>query len=323
MSGSVASVFGEPDEFQAALREDGIRNLLVTEKGQFRARLTQVRLPHLRLSAGDERLARIAFAVVPADTLLVSLRLGDRPAPIWGGQEMRAGELIALGPGERVHSRSEGPCRWGAIRLPVAELARYWRVMTETPLVIPPIACWRPPRAALRQLRHFHRAAIDTAAARSDVLADSEAAHGLEQQVIHALVASLSAGPVSQTSRQSPRHRGLLARFEQLIEAEPAIGITEIGTALGVSLRVLRECCKQGLGISPSRYRARHGMQRARRALRHENPDATSISTVARRYGFRDPGRFAASYRAFYGESPSVTLQRRFDGVNPTLAGRA
>jgi hypothetical protein len=85
MRGSVISLFSEPDEFQAALREDGVLNLLVTGSGQFRARLTQVRLHHLRLSAGDEYLSRIAFAAVPQDVLFVTLPLGDRPAPIWCG----------------------------------------------------------------------------------------------------------------------------------------------------------------------------------------------------------------------------------------------
>jgi len=89
MPGSVISLFSELDEFQAALREDGLMNLLVTGSGQFRARLTQVTLHRMRLSAGDEYLSRIAFVAVPADMLLVTLPLGDRPAPVWDGVEMR------------------------------------------------------------------------------------------------------------------------------------------------------------------------------------------------------------------------------------------
>jgi hypothetical protein len=106
MSGSVTSVFGEPDDFQPALRADGVLNLLVTGHGQFRSRLTQVALRHLHLSAGDEHLSRIAFVAVPADMFLVLLAIDDRPAPIWGGMEMRVGELITLGAGQRVHTRT-------------------------------------------------------------------------------------------------------------------------------------------------------------------------------------------------------------------------
>jgi hypothetical protein len=66
MPGSVTLAFGEPQDFQAALREDGVLSLLVTARGQFRARLMQVTLHSLRLSAGDEHLPRIAFVAAPA-----------------------------------------------------------------------------------------------------------------------------------------------------------------------------------------------------------------------------------------------------------------
>jgi hypothetical protein len=41
MPGSVTSVFGEAERFEAALREEGCTGLFVTEGGEFRARLMQ------------------------------------------------------------------------------------------------------------------------------------------------------------------------------------------------------------------------------------------------------------------------------------------
>jgi hypothetical protein len=140
----------------------------------------------LRLSAGDERLSRVAFVAVPADTLVVSLAIGDRPAAVWSGVQLRAGELITFGPGQWVHARTDGSSRWGAIRLPQGELTQYGRALTGAEFVIPPAARWRPRRAPLRELRHLHQAAVRRVEARSDVIADNETAHGLEQQVIHA-----------------------------------------------------------------------------------------------------------------------------------------
>src|SRR6516225_4855711 len=118
MPGSVTSVFGEPEEYEAALRADGVLSLLVTGHGRFRARLTQVTLHGLRLSAGDEYLPRIASIAIPADTVLVSLPIGSGPWPVWGGMEMQAREIITLGPRQRVYARTRGPCRWGVIRIP-------------------------------------------------------------------------------------------------------------------------------------------------------------------------------------------------------------
>jgi hypothetical protein len=100
MPGSVTSVFSDAEDFEAALCEEGILSLLVTGRGQFMARLTRITLHRLWLSAAEEQLARIAFVAPPADMLLVSFPIGERPASIWGGIGMSAGEFLTLGPGE-------------------------------------------------------------------------------------------------------------------------------------------------------------------------------------------------------------------------------
>ena len=306
----MTSVFGEPEEFEAALRADGVLSLLVTGHGRFRARLTQITLHRLRLSAGDEYLPRIGFIAIPADTVLVSLPIGSGPSPVWGEMEMQASEIVTLGRGEQVYARTDGPCRWGAIQIPGEDLAQYARALSGAEFVVPPAARWRPRRAALRQLRHFHGAAVRRVEARSAVLADSEAAHGLEQQIIEALVECLTAGPVEEETRTAARRRAILAQFKDLLQSEPLLGIADICAALGASERTLRECCNKHLGMAPNRYRRVRGMQLVHRALRSGSPVVSSVTAVAWRYGFRDLGGFAANYRALLGELPSVTLRR-------------
>ena len=109
MPGSVTSVLSEPEDFEAALREDGMLDMLVTGRGRFRARLTQITLHRLRLLAAEEHLPRIAFVAVPTDTVLVLLPIGSGSSPVWGGIGMRAGEIMTIGPGQRVHARADGP----------------------------------------------------------------------------------------------------------------------------------------------------------------------------------------------------------------------
>jgi hypothetical protein len=91
MPGSGASVFGEAEDFQAALSANGVAGLLVTGHGQFRARLTQVELDQLRLTAVEESQPRIAFVTVPAGMVRVSFPIDDGPSPRWGGIEIRMG----------------------------------------------------------------------------------------------------------------------------------------------------------------------------------------------------------------------------------------
>lgn len=251
---SVTSVFNEPDDFQVALRADGVLSLLVTGPGQFRARLTQVTLQHLYLSAGDEQLSRIAFVAVPAEMILVALPIGDRPAPIWGGIAMQAGEVLTFGAGERIHARTDGPCRWAAIRSPSEYLVRYGRALNGAELFIQPAARWRPPRAALRQLRHLHQAAVRRVEARSGVLADLEAAHGLEQQMIDALIECLANGSTIEVTRATIEQRDVALRFEALLQAGLSLRIAEITKLLGVSNTTLRIACEEQLGMEPLAY---------------------------------------------------------------------
>src|SRR5207302_7819231 len=96
----------------------------------------------------------------------------------------------------------------------------------------------------------------------------------------------------------------------------------EIYAALGISGRTLRECCRRHLGMGPGNYGRLRRIQQVHRALRSEDPLAASVFEIATRYGIRDLGRFAASYRALYGELPSVTLRRGSRDVPELSLGR-
>jgi AraC-like DNA-binding protein len=323
MPGSRASVFGEAEDFQAALSADGVAGLLVTGYGPFRARLTQVELDRLRLLAIEEAQPRIAFIRVPAGMVLVAFPIHGGPSPVWGGTELEAGEMITFGGSQLVHSRTVGTSRWGAIQVADEQLSRYGRALSGAGFVVSPAARRRPPPAALRQIRRLHRAAIRMAEARAGALTDLQAVHGLEQQLLHALIECLSRGSVENETSAARRDRGILARFEDLLAAEPTLRMAEMLAALGASDRLLRDCCNKQLGMSPSLYRRRRRMQQLHRALRDLNREIASVSMVAERYGYRDLGRLATNYRAIYGELPSATLRRASrPGVTELAVGR-
>ena len=269
MPSSVTSVFSEAKDFAVAMREEGCLALLVTGSGQFRARLTQVALLGLRLSATDEQLPRIALVAVPADTILVSLPRGKGPPPIWGGITIGAGEIMTLGAGQRLHMRTDGPCRWGSIWLPAADLAQYGVALTGAPFSVPSAARrWRPRPVMIRHLRHLHSAAIGLVERRSRAVIDAEAAHGLEQQLIHTLVECLSKSSAIEAAPATCEHRDVALRLEALLQTQPEqhLRTAEICAALGVSARALRISCKEQLGMGPTEYIRRRRMQLAYRA---------------------------------------------------------
>jgi AraC-like DNA-binding protein len=261
---------------------------------------------------------------VPLGMILVALPgIGER-APVLGGISMAPREIMTLGPGERLHMRSYGRYRWGAIWVPTVDLARYGSALTGTVFAVPSKAQWWRPRPAIStHLRSLHSAAIGLVERRSKVLIEGETAHGLEQQLIEGVVECLANGSAIEAALPTRRHQELALRFDDLLESQPqrAFRITEICAALGVPARTLRRSCEEQLGMVASEYVRRRRMQLVRRALSRGNPDAPNIAKLARQYGFRGLGRFAAEYRAVYGEPPSATLRRGLHGF-PELALR-
>ena len=157
-----------------------------------------------------------------------------------------------------------------AIRLPARELARYGRAMRGAGFAVPDlVARWRPPPAARRELRQLHQSAMRAAETRSGMLIDGEAAHGLEQQLIHAPVDCLSTALLDD-DKSAQRHRDVLARFEDLLQMQPFLSVAEISAALGVSAPMLRKGCRGAFGDEPEQ-------------LPSPSPDATGASRAAQR----------------------------------------
>ena len=192
-------------------------------------------------------------------------------------------------------------------------------MMTGSAFAVPSSALrWRPRPSISRHLRQLHSAAIAFVEGRK-ALIEGETAHGLEQQLIEAVVRSLANGSAIEAAPATREHRDVAFRFAALLQAEPkrAFRMTEICTAVGVSAQTLLLSCEEQLGMGPIEYNRRRRMQLVHRALRRGNCETASIADLARRYGFHGLGRFAADYRALYGELPSATLRR---GMDPGMA---
>jgi AraC-like DNA-binding protein len=324
MPGSVVSLFSEAEDFEVALREVGCAGLVVPGRGVFRSRLVQVALHRLHLFAAEERLARIAITAVPANVILVAFATGQGASPLWAGSEIRAGEIITVGPCENLHARTSGPSSWGAVRVRERELLRYGGILRGGSFAIPSgITRWRPTPAAARQLYQLHRAAIRTAETRAAPLADHVTAHGLEQQIIDALVECLLPMPAEVEAPAAKRRRNILARFGEMFQAGSARRVSDICAEIGVSERLRRRCCRVHLGIGPIDYRRLQAMQRVYRELRRGDPEMLTVAEAAKRHGFAASGRFARNYRAIYGESPLATLRGDLSAMDLALPGNA
>ena len=106
-------------------------------------------------------------------------------------------------------------------------------------------------------------------------------------------------------------HSRLVRRFQSVIadHGTEEVSMLDIAEILGVSLRTLQHCVRHELGVTPSAVLRRSRLARARALLVEADSGSVTVTDVAIRSGFTHLGRFASSYRAAYGESPSVTLR--------------
>lgn len=106
------------------------------------------------------------------------------------------------------------------------------------------------------------------------------------------------------TGRQTVRKAEeiMAARF-----GEP-LPITEIARFVGVSERSLQLAFREHLGLTPTQSLNRFRLNAVRERLLSPGPNDT-VSSVALDCGFTHLGRFAAVYRAEFGEHPSLTLK--------------
>ncbi len=131
---------------------------------------------------------------------------------------------------------------------------------------------------------------------------------GLEDLVLEALFELAREERVLPPAAMSTdrRRRGLLRALEYL-RAHPhrQPDVSELARIACLSRRSLETAFREHLGAAPRAWLVHDRLKRARAELLAGA--CASIATVAARWGFTDPSRFASAYRRAFGERPSAT----------------
>jgi len=224
--------------------------------------------------------------------------------------EMEATNLIRLGENDEAHQLSNGQASLGVMSLPVEDMASLGGCDLSPPGDMLSVI---PPPTAMARLQRLHAATAHLAETAPEIIANPDAARGLEQALLEAMVDCLGKGAVGEDSVAQRQHELIMRRFHRVLEEQPEQPsyITEICSAIGVSERTLQVCCQEQLGMGPKHYLLLRRLHLARRALRAAAPDGTTVTDIATRYGFWHLGRFAGEYRSLFAEAPTVTLHRQ------------
>lgn len=155
---------------------------------------------------------------------------------------------------------------------------------------------------------------IDKASEHPDggLLAHPLAAQRLEQVLLHTLLLdqqhNLSAALVSPAPAAGMRP---VAQAVELLRNDPSRPwtVTELATEVSVSVRSLQEGFRRSLDTTPMAYLRQLRLEKVHQALANAEPGSLTVTEIAAHWGFTHLGRFAATYRSTFSESPSETMR--------------
>lgn len=309
MPGGGTRTFLEPDHYEASLREAQIEAVIISQ-GKFNARLTRAELQSFDVLRCEEDFPRVGFVHLAPSLAFVTC---PTPPTQWRGSELQTGDIMFHSPGERLHQSTSGSFVWNVIAIDPAQLEHYGRALTAKRLVPPQNGqVLRPLRRDVARLRRLHAQVCRLAETNSKMLSHPEVARAIEQELIHALVTCLTTTGTRPDNIAARRNAGIMMRFEEILAEHLTQHPTmqKLCELIGVSDRKLRSCCAEFLGMSPTRYVLLRRLKNVRSALREASPKTGNVAGIAHRFGFAQLGRFAGTYRATFGETPSTTLRR-------------
>jgi AraC-like DNA-binding protein len=310
MPSSTVRTFVDPDDYAGAIRAT-TAEVTVTGRGHFAAKLVRIDLHRLWMQRFSDNLPRILHSAATPGRTFITFHTQPGPSLLWEGIELRPTSITRHSEGQNSFQRSSGSACFGAMSLPVEEMVSVGAAVAGCDLTpARDMLFVTAPPSAMAKLQRLHAAAGYLAENAPEIIAHPEAARGLEQALIEAMVGCLGEREVREDRSALRHHATILRRFRRAVEENPdqALYIPDLCKAIAVSDRTLRVCCQEQLGMSPKRYLLLRRMHLARRDLRESAPTATTVTEIATQYGFWQFGRFAGEYKSLFGELPSTTL---------------
>lgn len=150
-------------------------------------------------------------------------------------------------------------------------------------------------------LRTLLRDAVDRVL--DDELPDAER-RALKRRVARVVLSTYTR---ARSDVEQRMHRAIAFVHEH---ASDPITVADIADACGLSERGLQDLFRRRLAITPMHYLREARLDRVHLELATGGRRIVTVREVAHRWQFAHLGRFAAAYRARFGESPRETLAR-------------
>ena len=224
--------------------------LTVTGGGDFAAEHVRVELHNVLLQKYYSNLPWVAHTETKKGRATFALRSAPGPSLLRAGDEMQTTNIERLANGQALYTRSSGTVSWGSISLPVDALAAIGTATAGYDFKPPvDVVTETPPPAAMARLLRLHSAAVSLAREAPEIIANPEAARGLEHELVQALVACLRPERNEEDAVAKRQHALVMRRFHAAVAAsgDRPLYVSDLCSAIGVSDRTLRICCQEHL----------------------------------------------------------------------------
>lgn len=298
------------DEFEEALY--GVEGRYLLRSRQQRDwRLRVVELDGVALMFGREGAGTVYSGVGLPGFFNIFLPLSRHENTVLGGKRLDRRLIGWMVPETMFHIDASQPASWMTVAMS-CELVLRWAQQHEDEfdlsILSRNLVCVAQQELApliwlaLRLLRIDHCAPQDLHAPAAERAAQAD----LMALVFRSLL------PVALAPRNHAGHQQILRRALELLEATPdaPLQMSDLCQVCSTSERTLRNLFTRYLGMSPHRYLMQHRLHAIRRAILHAQANET-LTEICARFGVWDFGRFAGSYRLYFGELPSQSLRSR------------
>jgi AraC family ethanolamine operon transcriptional activator len=288
-------------------------NLAVTRlgSGAFNARLEVASSSALQIARFTVSAPLLATGTHPRDSSGIGLILSAPQDVRSRGRSIDPHTTAPVRlPGDEMHFVTAGPVDVVTVAVDQALFARHFHALIGVdPTTLGPDWWLRtPPGTADCAERGRAMLALQSILAGRAAVSPA-ARQRLQDCTLQILLDSFEADASSPRPELSaPTRRYIARRTEELLRArldEPP-SLCELCEVLGVPERTLHHAFHEAFGMRPKAYLRALRLSAAHRQLHRGEGSVTEVATGL---GFFHFGRFAAEYRAMFGESPSETLR--------------
>lgn len=299
------SIVDDADELKAAYRAFGIEPLQVG-RPQRPSRTTTVVRERFAVAMSEQGFPTMTVAQIPDDRICVAYVRDTPPGSRWCEHDLEPGSVVVWNPSAHHHATNQPGLDIIAAQIDVDLVeALGHRVDLQVPPLVPgEVRILRPGAdgtAAVARAMSNYRAVASTGQLPGPVY---------DEDLVLAATRLLTS---DDRHRDSPSRRiDNRVVVQECLDYARSGGripsIAELCAVASVSERRLRQAFTSEFGTPPSRFFRMWALAEAHRRL-GEPRSSSTVTSVALDLGFDHMGRFAAYYRATYGESPSATLR--------------